>query len=54
MPGVGAYAASKAAAHMLTMLYGAELASEGTLTASVHPGVVMTDMANAIMQKRPG
>lgn len=53
MPAVGAYAVSKAAAHMLTMLYGAELSKEGFITASVHPGVVTTDMAMAVMQKHP-
>ena len=53
MPAVGAYAVSKAAAHMLTMLYALELAKEGFMTASVHPGVVMTDMAATVMQKHP-
>lgn len=53
MPGVGAYAVSKAATHMLMMLYAAELAGEGLKTASIHPGVVMTEMATKIMQKHP-
>lgn len=53
LPAVGAYAVSKAATHMMVMLYGAELANEGFLTASIHPGIVTTDMAGAVMEKHP-
>lgn len=53
MPAVGAYAVSKAATHMLNMLYGAELAKDGILSLSVHPGVVMTGMAEQVMQSHP-
>lgn len=35
------------------MLYAAELAHEGILTASVHPGVVETDMALDIFRRHP-
>ncbi|KAH8822053.1 hypothetical protein F5884DRAFT_868370 [Xylogone sp. PMI_703] len=53
LPASGAYAVSKVAVHMLIMLYAAELAKEGFVTASVHPGTVMTDMAEEVMQKYP-
>lgn len=40
---VGPYGVSKAGLHFLIMLYGVELASEGIVTASIHPGMVDTD-----------
>ena len=45
----GAYAISKTATHMLGMLYGLELIKEGFITASLHPGIVATDMSAQVM-----
>lgn len=47
-PGVGAYAASKAAAWMLTDSTRLELASQGTHVVGVHMGLVDTDMARGV------
>lgn len=47
-PGVGAYAASKAAAWMLTDSTRLELASQGTHVVGVHMGLVDTDMAKGV------
>lgn len=45
LPGAGAYAASKAAAWMLTDSARLELAAQGTHVVGVHMGLVDTDMA---------
>lgn len=45
VPGAGAYAASKAAAWMLTDSTRLELAAQGTQVVGVHMGLVDTDMA---------
>ena len=45
MPGIGAYAASKAAAWSLTDSARLELADQGTHVVGVHMGLVDTDMA---------
>lgn len=45
VPGAGAYAASKAAAWMLTDSTRLELAAQGTHVVAVHMGLVDTDMA---------
>ena len=47
-PGAGAYAASKAAAWMLTDSTRLELAAQGTHVVGVHMGLVDTDMARAL------
>ena len=47
-PGAGAYAASKAAAWMLTDSTRLELASQGTHVVGVHMGLVDTDMAKGV------
>jgi NAD(P)-dependent dehydrogenase (short-subunit alcohol dehydrogenase family) len=47
-PGAGAYAASKAAAWMLTDTTRLELASQGTHVVGVHMGLVDTDMARDV------
>ena len=47
-PGAGAYAASKAAAWMLTDSTRLELASQGTHVVGVHMGLVDTDMAKGL------
>jgi NAD(P)-dependent dehydrogenase (short-subunit alcohol dehydrogenase family) len=47
-PGAGAYAASKAAAWMLTDGTRLELAAQGTHVVGVHMGLVDTDMAKGI------
>ena len=47
-PGAGAYAASKAAAWMLTDSTRLELASQGTHVVGVHMGLVDTDMARGM------
>ncbi|WP_028645552.1 SDR family oxidoreductase [Nocardioides sp. URHA0020] len=47
-PGVGAYAASKAAAWMLTDSTRLELAAQGTHVVGVHMGLVDTDMARGM------
>lgn len=47
-PGVGAYAASKAAAWMLTDTTRVELAAQGTHVVGVHMGLVDTDMTKDI------
>lgn len=47
-PGAGAYAASKAAAWMLTDSTRLELASQGTHVVGVHMGLVDTDMARSM------
>ena len=52
-PALGMYSVSKAATHMLTMLYGAELAKEGFKTVIIHPGVVTTDMSSSMVRKHP-
>jgi NAD(P)-dependent dehydrogenase (short-subunit alcohol dehydrogenase family) len=44
LPGVGAYAASKAAAWVLTDSARLELATQGTHVVGVHMGLVDTDM----------
>jgi NAD(P)-dependent dehydrogenase (short-subunit alcohol dehydrogenase family) len=48
LPGAGAYAASKAAAWVLTDSTRLELAAQGTHVVSVHMGLVDTDMAKDI------
>lgn len=48
--GTGPYAVSKASLHFLMMLYGAELTGEGILFASVHPGLMDTEMASKVLQ----
>ena len=48
VPGAGAYAASKAAAWMLTDSTRLELASQGTHVVGVHMGLVDTDMAKGV------
>jgi NAD(P)-dependent dehydrogenase (short-subunit alcohol dehydrogenase family) len=48
LPSAGAYAASKAAAWMLTDSTRLELASQGTHVVGVHMGLVDTDMATGI------
>ena len=53
MPAAGVYAVSKAATHMLNMLYGVELAQDGVLSVSIHPGLVMTDMSAQVMRNHP-
>ncbi|MFW6773497.1 SDR family oxidoreductase [Nocardioides sp. CPCC 205120] len=47
-PGAGAYAASKAAAWMLTDSTRLELAAQGTHVVGVHMGLVDTDMAKGV------
>lgn len=47
-PGAGAYAASKAAAWMLTDSTRLELAGQGTHVVGVHMGLVDTDMASGL------
>jgi NAD(P)-dependent dehydrogenase (short-subunit alcohol dehydrogenase family) len=47
-PGAGAYAASKAAAWMLTDTTRLELAAQGTHVVAVHMGLVDTDMARGM------
>ncbi|MCJ0893117.1 SDR family oxidoreductase [Rhodococcus sp. ARC_M5] len=47
-PGAGAYAASKAAAWMLTDSTRLELSSQGTHVVGVHMGLVDTDMAKGV------
>lgn len=47
-PGTGAYAASKAAAWMLTDSTRLELAAQGTHVVGVHMGLVDTDMASGV------
>lgn len=48
LPGAGAYAASKAAAWMLTDSARLELAAQGTHVVGVHMGLVDTDMASGV------
>ncbi|MFB9312955.1 SDR family oxidoreductase [Nocardioides plantarum] len=48
MPNAGAYAASKAAAWMLTDSTRLELAAQGTQVVGVHMGLVDTDMAQGV------
>lgn len=48
VPGAGAYAASKAAAWMLTDSTRLELASQNTHVVGVHMGLVDTDMAKGV------
>ena len=48
VPGAGAYAASKAAAWMLTDSTRLELAGQGTHVVGVHMGLVDTDMAHGV------
>lgn len=48
MPGIGAYAASKAAAWSLTDSARLELADQGTHVVGVHMGLVDTDMAAGV------
>jgi NAD(P)-dependent dehydrogenase (short-subunit alcohol dehydrogenase family) len=48
LPGAGAYAASKAAAWMLTDSTRLELAEQGTHVVGVHMGLVDTDMATGV------
>jgi len=47
-PRVGSYAASKAAAHSLTMSLRGELAAQGTRVVAVMPPLVDTDMARQV------
>ena len=47
-PGAGAYAASKAAAWMLTDSTRLELAAQGTQVTAVHMGLVDTDMSQGM------
>lgn len=48
---LGLYGVSKAGLHFLLMLYGAELASEGIVVASIHPGMVETDGARQVFER---
>lgn len=45
-PDFATYAASKAASYSITQSLRAQLAPQGTLVLSVHPGPIATDMAN--------
>lgn len=47
----GEYCVSKAGVSMLTALYADRLASEGILVHEVRPGVIATDMTNAVQGK---
>ncbi len=47
----GEYCVSKAAESMLTTLYADRLASEGILVHEIRPGVIATDMTNAVTEK---
>ena len=47
----GEYCISKAAVSMLTMLYADRLAAEGILVHEIRPGVIDTDMTNAVREK---
>lgn len=46
LPDFATYAASKAASYSITQALRTQLASQGTLVLSVHPGPIATDMAN--------
>ncbi len=46
-PQIATYSASKAAAYSLTQALREELADQGTLVVSVHPGPIATDMSTA-------
>jgi len=45
-PDFATYAASKAASYSITQSLRGQLAAQGTLVLSVHPGPIATDMAN--------
>ena len=45
-PGFATYCASKAAAYSITQSLAAVLSEQGTQVLSVHPGPILTDMAN--------
>ncbi len=48
MPGIGAYSASKAAAHSLTLALRGELSKKGIAVLGAYPGPVDTDMAKGV------
>lgn len=50
LPGVGAYACSKAALHMLYLTWKEELSAHGILVGSIMPGVVDTEMQSTLRQ----
>lgn len=50
---IGVLGLSKAALHFLVMLYGIELAKEGIVAVSLHPGVVDTDGLRAFVKDAP-
>lgn len=47
----GEYCVSKAGVSMLTLLYADRLAREGILVHEIRPGVIRTDMTNAVQEK---
>jgi NAD(P)-dependent dehydrogenase (short-subunit alcohol dehydrogenase family) len=47
----GEYCVSKAAVSMLTLLFADRLAAEGILVHEIRPGVIATDMTNAVKEK---